>query len=267
MQNLKTYESSIKCDSCGSFERYKSNNQCSPCKKSIERSRYAANKEKIKERNAAWSSKNTDKTREYKKSYKIKNPEKISLQQKIYAANNKEKINEWKRNWIKNNPDYNKNYFLKNKEAIREKSKIWRKKNSRKIVERAKIWRMENIQHARKEESRRMREWRKTNDGKAVTFMRWSLQRCLASREKGERTFVLLGYTHDELVAHLERQFNKWMSWDNYGEKWVIDHIIPVSAFLRAGVNDPKIVNALSNLRPLCRIENSIKSNKLELLL
>jgi hypothetical protein len=49
------------------------------------------------------------------------------------------------------------------------------------------------------------------------------------------------------------------MCWENYGE-WHIDHIRPISSFDKN--DDPKIINALSNLQPLWALENYIKSNK-----
>jgi 5-methylcytosine-specific restriction endonuclease McrA len=50
------------------------------------------------------------------------------------------------------------------------------------------------------------------------------------------------------------------MCWDNYGE-WHIDHIIPISH----GKNQKEIykLNYYTNLRPLWKIENLKKSNKL----
>ena len=50
------------------------------------------------------------------------------------------------------------------------------------------------------------------------------------------------------------------MSWDNYGE-WQLDHIVPISN----GKNENEIceLNYYTNLRPLWKHENLIKSNKM----
>lgn len=127
-----------------------------------------------------------------------------------------------------------------------------------------RLWRKENIDHARRMEARRMREWRKTEEGKLVSFMRDSVRRCFHQKGAEQRTIEELGYTHDELRSHLERQFTKKMNWANYGSYWVIDHIYPIAQFMRDGVIDPKKINCLSNLRPLCRKENNKKRDKLE---
>lgn len=73
-----------------------------------------------------------------------------------------------------------------------------------------------------------------------------------------------------ELKAHLEKQFEPWMSWDNYGaastdmKTWQIDHIVPQSKLSYTAMTDDNFQKcwALSNLRPLESFENIKKSNK-----
>lgn len=95
---------------------------------------------------------------------------------------------------------------------------------------------------------------------KLFRFCRKQVSRCLNS--KTNKTLILVGYTTDELRAHLERQWKDGMTWSNYGPRknnWNIDHIRPVSTFpLDTGV---EIINALSNLRPLWALENYRKEN------
>lgn len=77
-----------------------------------------------------------------------------------------------------------------------------------------------------------------------------------------------MGWTMADLRSHLERQFHKGMSWDNYG-KWQIDHITPVSSFKVASVYDDEFRAcwALSNLRPLLAGDNASKRDRRTLLL
>lgn len=70
-----------------------------------------------------------------------------------------------------------------------------------------------------------------------------------------------VGYTGEQFRAHIEGQFVEGMTWANHGE-WHVDHIHPVSAYLKAGVDDPKIINALSNLRPIWAVENLRKGDR-----
>jgi len=71
----------------------------------------------------------------------------------------------------------------------------------------------------------------------------------------------ILGYSAKDLCAHIESQFEPGMSWQNRGA-WHIDHIKSVSSFFNEGITDPKIINALSNLRPLWAQDNLNKGAK-----
>lgn len=82
-------------------------------------------------------------------------------------------------------------------------------------------------------------------------------------KKGGLRTFGILGYSPKEVIAHLEKQFLPRMGWHNIKE-WHIDHIVPLSAFVFSGPDDPEIKRAwaLSNLRPLWAKDNLRKSDK-----
>lgn len=87
-------------------------------------------------------------------------------------------------------------------------------------------------------------------------------------RTKGGRTFAMLGYSPADLIAHIEAQFEPWMTWDNWGVgqgTWQIDHIRPVATFDLRDANQVKLCWALDNLRPLCSIENSERAAPLRL--
>ena len=81
---------------------------------------------------------------------------------------------------------------------------------------------------------------------------------------KGKRPWELLvGYTRDDLVAHIEPLFEPGMSWDNFGE-WHIDHRRPIASFTFASTDDPEFRAcwALKNLRPLWAHLNRSKGAK-----
>lgn len=88
-----------------------------------------------------------------------------------------------------------------------------------------------------------------------------ALANALSGRKARRPTFALLGYSLDELTQHLERQFLKGMSWDNYGTDWHVDHIVPVAEAIKAG-NEEAMIRArqLPNLRPLWAKDNVAKS-------
>lgn len=69
---------------------------------------------------------------------------------------------------------------------------------------------------------------------------------------------TLVPYTLQDLRVHLEAQFTPFMSWDNYGTNWEIDHIIPKVLFQFKSAEDKEfqICWSLMNLRPLSVSEN-----------
>ena len=62
-----------------------------------------------------------------------------------------------------------------------------------------------------------------------------------------------MGCTRAEMRAHLESQFKNDMNWDNYGDIWEFDHIVPYKAFPTVEELDKhhKIVCWFKNVRPL----------------
>lgn len=76
---------------------------------------------------------------------------------------------------------------------------------------------------------------------------------------KSERHWEdLIDYSIQDLKEHLESQFTPKMSWDNIGEYWEVDHIVPLNLFHYETEQDEqfKICWSLANLRPLEKIAN-----------
>lgn len=92
------------------------------------------------------------------------------------------------------------------------------------------------------------------------------IRRSLKDRRgsKNDKYFSALGYTPEDLVRHIESQWEEGWNWDNYGEVWVVDHIYPHSKLPYDSLTHPnyKKAWALSNLRPLCIKENMSKGSK-----
>lgn len=97
----------------------------------------------------------------------------------------------------------------------------------------------------------------------AVSAYIATLLRNAGQSKRGSSWEAILGYSSAELAAHIERQFTKGMSWNNYGE-WHLDHIVPVSAFAFSAPDDPEFLAcwALTNLRPMWAAENMSKGGK-----
>lgn len=89
---------------------------------------------------------------------------------------------------------------------------------------------------------------------------------------KAEKHFKLLGFSCEEFKIHMEKLFEPWINWENMGngyksgeeQKWSIDHIKPIAQFVKEGITDASIINALTNLRPLDANENRSKNDRME---
>lgn len=92
-------------------------------------------------------------------------------------------------------------------------------------------------------------------------FVSANINQAIKGRLSWDRFKRIVGYEMSELKQHLERQFTKGMSWDNYGE-WHIDHIIPKSSFDPDNPEEIKACWALPNLRPLWAKQNISKGAK-----
>ena len=77
-------------------------------------------------------------------------------------------------------------------------------------------------------------------------------------------TLVLLGCTIEELRAHIETQFEPWMTWDNWAhDTWHIDHIKPCASFDLTDPEQQRECFHYTNLRPLEATENMRKHARL----
>lgn len=170
-------------------------------------------------------------------------PEKAKISNAKWAAENQDKLKASRKDqWAK-----------ADKDVEREKNRRWIADNPEKARE---IWR-------RKDEKKRSMPKGRLDDAMARGVHRGLVH----GAKSGRRTFDLLGYTVNELMDHLEKQFTDGMSWSNYGKGgWEIDHVIPRSAFNYETPQDIDFMRcwALSNLQPLWCSENRAKRNKLE---
>jgi hypothetical protein len=207
---------------------------CKLCLNQHNRAYREANKEKEKARQKAYREANKDK----EKAYREANKDKIKAYQKAYREANKDKIRE-----------KNKAYYEANKDKINKVNKDYFNRNRKRLIN----IREDNIKK------------RKKNDSlfKVTYNTRRLIRGCFRNKgyTKKSKTYQILGCTYKEFKEHLERQFTKGMTWENYGE-WHLDHIYPVSL----AENEEELVklNHYTNFQPLWAEENLKKSNKIE---
>lgn len=155
--------------------------------------------------------------------------------------------------------------YRKNRSHYLEKARKWRERNSERVKKNKSKWHQENKSRISDAVKKRYRE---DHRFRAAVCMRRMLNKFIkrSGGKKPGRTHEVLGYSYDEFKRHIEIQFERGMSWDNYGE-WHIDHIIPVAEHIRRGEMDPAVVNCLTNLRPMWAKDNIRKSDSLTYLL
>ena len=112
----------------------------------------------------------------------------------------------------------------------------------------------------------RLRRLRATDPAyKIATNVSRAVRQMLNGNSKKSRTFDALPYTPQQLREHLESQFADWMTWENYGSRWDIDHIYPQSLLPYDSLDHPNFIRcwSLDNLQPLDKIANIQKSNRI----
>lgn len=171
--------------------------------------------------------------------------------------------------------EYFKEYYQQNKEQIKESRKEYYQQNKEQIKEYGREYRGQNKEKI-KEDQREYKEQNKekineynrnryaTDDNfKTLILCRSMLQRTLKATNstKDTRTKEMLGYCNKQLKESIESKFLAGMSWDNYGD-WHIDHIYPVIRYIKDGIEDPSIINALDNLIPMWAEHNMEKGER-----
>lgn len=151
------------------------------------------------------------------------------------------------------------------KEVTREKDKATKKILRRSAEAKAKAREraaISNFAPGRRDYIRNYERNRRQTDPKFAinARMKAMVSNVLRGEKNGRSWRELVGYTADELLRHLERQFLPGMTWENRS-RWQIDHILPVSSFTFQTAEDDEFRAcwALTNLRPLWKEKNREK--------
>jgi len=161
--------------------------------------------------------------------------------------------------------DYFKSSCKKCRRAVEYKNDY--KNNNERYKKSAKSYVERNREKVRENRRAYESEKRKDHIYRLNLAMYGSISRAMKCGSTRSKTKMMKGmpWSTAELARHLERQFEKWMNWENYGKEWVVDHIIPISSFSYSSEHDDDFIAcwSLTNLRPFGKIENIIKSAKI----
>jgi hypothetical protein len=192
--------------------------------------------------------------------------------------------------------EYNRQYYLKNKESLLKKHKQYRVDNKEKISEQVKQYYLDNkegiikrtIQY-QKDNEEKFKGWKRKykkknwenileynkeyNKNRYHTDPLHKLKINIRNRTskafkakswiKNGGTEKLLGCDWKTAMNHIEKQFvgkKKWMTWDNHGE-WHIDHDTPLASANTIEEMTPFF--HYTNLVPLLAEDNIRKGDKI----
>ena len=189
--------------------------------------------------------------------------------------------------------EYNRQYYLKNKESLLKKHKQYRADNEEQISENRKQYYLDNkegiikktIQY-QKDNQEKFKGWKRKykkknwenileynkeyNKNRYHADPLHKLKINLRNRTykifktkswiKGGSSEKLLGCDWETAMKRIESQFEPWMTWDNHGE-WHIDHIIPLASATTK--EEIKKLCHYTNLQPLLAEENLSKGDKI----
>lgn len=152
---------------------------------------------------------------------------------RLYKQQNKEKISE-----------YNKKYKLEHKEDIKTYNAKYNIDNRETIQKRHTIY---------------LRNKRKTDPQYKLSVTLRNRVNKVLNGQKKKKTLELLGCSYNFLKDWIEFQFEEDMTFQNHGEIWHIDHIIPCHSFDLTDDNERIKCFNWSNLQPMYSKENLSK--------
>lgn len=202
-----------------------------------------------------WIENNPEKLKESARKTRAKHYHKYKERALEYRQENKDKMSEISRLRYQANP-----------EKYRERSRISATKNKGKYTERKKQYRQDNWPHIIAYHNHYCNNRRHADPiFKLTTSIRTTINRAITRNSQRGRAISLLGCSVKELKEHIESQFQRGMSWDNWGlYGWHIDHKIPVSFFNLTDPSQQKICFNYKNLQPLWAIDNLKKHAKVD---
>ena len=158
-----------------------------------------------------------------------------------------------------------------NKEVFLNRQKKYYSENSDKVKSYYKKYREDNKIELSKKQIEKQKNRRINDTGFRILQ---NIRRRVANVIQGNsETTKYIGCNKDELKKYLESLFTEGMSWENYGNRelcWNIDHKLPLDSHIRdqngLWKEDSEYNKSLihyTNLTPMWRKENRLKSNKI----
>ena len=195
-----------------------------------------------------------------------KDIEKARERARLYYWNNREERLKYARENQKDNSEYHKEWFQKNKDKVRARKKQYKLDNPELVkaqkAKHDKAYRLKNPEAFKKTQKKAYLRKRKNPLERFKYSVRARTYKAFKRNYwiKNSGSEKLLGCDWETAMKHIESQFESWMNWDNHGE-WHIDHIIPLASGTTK--EEVKKLCHYTNLQPLLAEENISKSDKI----
>lgn len=226
-------------------DRYGLLYDCKQCRAKKFRDKYKENPEKMREIKNRSRNKNIEQAREYDKQQRNKHKEKRNAHSREYGIKWREENKELK-------AFLDKEYYKKEKENIKSK----RMKRYYSTEDKTLI----------REYAKRYQKDRNKIDinFKLACNLRGRLYHAIVGNFKSGSAVKDLGISIPEFKEFIEDKFISGMTWDNYGEKWHLDHIKPLVSFDLSCKDDFLQAANYTNYQPLFGPENIKKGSTFE---
>ncbi len=186
-----------------------------------------------------------------------------------WRAENYDKVKIQRERWKKENPDYGKNRYMSNRKHILNITKTYKRNNKNKLAEYSKKYYKQNKDKILKYRNEYRKNRRKIDPTYRLSLnLRTRLWHAINGNIKKGSAIKDLGCSVKELKKYLEILFyvhpktGEFMKWNNYGNGWHVDHVIPLSLFDLTNINQFLEACHYTNLQPLWAEENLRKSNR-----
>jgi hypothetical protein len=161
-------------------------------------------------------------------------------------------------------PYYKNGYKTWCKKCSSKVASQWQKNNKDNMAIYHREWAKNNVEKRRASKQEWDRKHRLDPTHRLSNNIRTSMYHALSGKKGYHKWEVLVGYSLQDLINHIQSKLTPDMTWENYGEIWQIDHITPKSWFKYQTSEEPEFKKcwALDNLQPKLKIDNIKKGNR-----